>query len=270
MKKSCWAVFRFVFVAALSASSHLFAGSIVGAWYYSDAVATGAGVFLSDGRYMHMEDNDPAINLGGQDGLEKGTYTWDPVTGAISISAVLNTNGEWGFCNAPINSTACALPPGATATATDTTLTFNVPGEGTFPIPKLVDPASSIVGAWVISNGPNPQDLTVIAFLPNGRYLAGIDPPAVGFIEFGSYTFDPLTGAFTATIDNSNAPPEYSVNLPSFTSASFANGGMVLSSPTGTLAANNVALPEPETFALLGVGFAALLVRRLTMTAHRA
>lgn len=252
-----------------SASSNLFAGSIVGSWYFTNPVATGVFTFLSDGRFMGIEDNDPAINGGGQDGLEKGTYTWNPVTGALSINAVLNTNGEWGLCFAPINSVSCVVPPGATLTATDTTLTIFVPGDGSFPFPRLTDPGSPIVGAWYISNGPNPQDLTVIAFLPDGRYMAGIDPPGGGFIEFGSYTWNPLTGAFTATTSTSSAPPGFSINLASFTSANIANGRMVLSSDSGRLTVDSTSVPEPETFALLAAGLTILLVRRLTMNSSR-
>lgn len=93
MRISTWAATLVLFVATMSAGSHLQAASIVGSYYFINPVATGVFVFLSDGRFMGIEDNDPAINPSGQDGLEKGTYTWDSVTGALSINATAQS--EW-------------------------------------------------------------------------------------------------------------------------------------------------------------------------------
>jgi hypothetical protein len=132
-----------------------------------------------------------------------------------------------------------------------------------------MDPASPIVGGWYFSSGPAAQDLTVVAFLPNGKVMIGIDPPANGFIEFGAYTWNPLTGDFTATIDTSNAPPGSSVNLPSFTSANIANGAMVLSSNSGTLTLNSATVPEPSSLLLAATGLGcALLLRRRMRSPH--
>ena len=43
----------------------------------------------------------------------------------------------------------------------------------------------------------------MVAFLPNGKFMIGIDPPSFGFIEIGDYTWDPLAGALSATLDES-------------------------------------------------------------------
>jgi len=250
-----------------SVTSNLLAGTIVGAWYFTrggPSPATGVLALLSDNRFMYMEDGDSIVDPSGEDGIEKGTYAWDPATGAISINTVINTNGRWGFCNAPsgFSSPFCGPPAGTTATASDTTITFAIPAEGTFTIPKLYDPTSSIVGAWYFDSGPAATDLTVYAFLPDGTFMSGIDPPAGGFIEFGTYAWDPVTGALTVTINTSNAPPGFSSNPESFTSARILGGGLVLSSPDTTLRLTNSEVPEPATFGLLAAGLAAMLMRR--------
>jgi len=255
-----------VLALALAFSVASSAGPIAGAYYFTNggqAQSTAVLALLPDGRFMFIEDGNPLLDPSGQDGLEKGTYTWNSATGAFSIKTAVNTNGEWGFCNVPTNSTTCALPPGSAATATPTGLTFFSPSEGTFFIPRLIDPASPIVGAWYLSSGPAAQDLTVVAFLPDGRVMIGIDPPANGFIEFGVYAWNPQTGDFTATINTSDAPPGSSLNLPSFTSAKIANGAIVLASDSGTLTLAAVAVPEPSSLLLAATGLGCALLRRI-------
>jgi hypothetical protein len=246
-----------LFVAVIlfvSANSNSFAGSISGAWFGTEAgqaQSTVVVALLSDGRFMELEDGNSLLDPSGQDGLEKGTWAWNAVTGAFSVNTLINTNGEWGLST---------LPAGSTASATDTILTVNT-SEGSFTSDRLFDPTLPIVGAWYFSTGPAAQDLTVVAFLPNGRFMIGIDPPSFGFIEFGEYTWDPLTGTLMATVDTSNAPPGSSVNLPSFTSASISNGSLMLSSTSNNLTLTNVQTPEPQTFVLLAAGLAGLLAR---------
>lgn len=55
---------------------------------------------------MFIEDGNPLPDPSGQDGLEKGTYTWTSVTGAFSTNTAVNTNGEWGLWNVPSDSTS--------------------------------------------------------------------------------------------------------------------------------------------------------------------
>lgn len=252
-------------------SAQLPAAPITGAWYLSnagEAQSTVVFAFLADGRFMLIEDGNPAADPSGEDGLEKGTYTWNPATGAFSRNTLINTNGEWGFCPAPsgtVSPECTSGPPQTTITSDGNFLTVSVPGEPELVTPtRLYDPAKAIVGAWFFSTGPLLTDLTVVAFLPDGRVMAGIDPPSAGFIEFGTYTWDPVTGALTTAIASSNAPPALSLNLPSFTSANIVNGQLLLSSRAGELTLTNAAVPEPATILLTAIGLGGLLLRRPT------
>lgn len=254
-----WGTLARLFCLALvigSAPLISFASRIVGPWYMTNAgqaQSTVVVAFLADGRYVELEDGDSILDPNGQDGLEKGYYGWDSTTGAFSINTIINTNGEWGFSS---------LPPGSTVSATSSALTLET-SEGSFSIDRLVDPASPIVGAWYLSTSPAAQDLTMVAFLPNGVVMVGIDPPGIGYIEFGVYTFNPSTGALTVTINNSNAPLGMSLNLPMFTNASIVNQSLVLTSNLGNITlVNTAAVPEPGTIGFVLMGLGVLLGRR--------
>jgi hypothetical protein len=52
---------------------------------------------MPNGKYMLADDDDPAHDINGHPGMERGTYTWDPLTGAFSATALVNTDGAWGF-----------------------------------------------------------------------------------------------------------------------------------------------------------------------------
>lgn len=68
----------------------------------------------------------------GEDGMERGTYTWNQETGAFSTSVPLaDTNGDWGFNNV-------LSEDGVTVTINDDTLTFTVPDDGIYTATRLV------------------------------------------------------------------------------------------------------------------------------------
>lgn len=78
--------------------------AIVGAWTFGNtasptATGTGVVVFLDNGVYFHAESENTADALNGSNGMERGTYLWNPTTGAFSATTTVNTNGEWGFSN---------------------------------------------------------------------------------------------------------------------------------------------------------------------------
>jgi hypothetical protein len=79
--------------------------AIVGAWTYGDfenPTPNGVGVFvfLSNGVYFHAESENSDPN--GQNGMERGTYSWDPVTGSFTLHSIIaNSNGQWGLSHDP-------------------------------------------------------------------------------------------------------------------------------------------------------------------------
>lgn len=89
------------------------AGSIVGSWVVPQE--PGSITFFADGSYIHGQGGLPVGD--GHPGVERGTYSWDLVTGVlIATSIVTDTNGDWGM----------SLPQGTL------TVTFNASGGMTF------------------------------------------------------------------------------------------------------------------------------------------
>jgi hypothetical protein len=76
--------------------------AIVGAWAYGNtlnptSVGTGVMVFLENGVYFHAESENIDDAANGVNGMERGTYTWNPTTDAFTATTLVNTNGQWGF-----------------------------------------------------------------------------------------------------------------------------------------------------------------------------
>jgi hypothetical protein len=62
-------------------------GSIVGGWVFGDPRVdndSGVVVFSGDGKYTFAEDGNSATDPFGRDGVEAGTYSWDP-SGAFAV-----------------------------------------------------------------------------------------------------------------------------------------------------------------------------------------
>ena len=86
------------YLAAYGAS--LPAQSIVGAWSGSVTTrqkARAVVTFLSNGTYFDVEDARVADGPGGFDGYERGTYTWNPVTKAFTLTTLIDNNGDVGL-----------------------------------------------------------------------------------------------------------------------------------------------------------------------------
>ncbi|HQR09677.1 MAG TPA: hypothetical protein PLW68_00005, partial [Casimicrobiaceae bacterium] len=111
------------YLAAYGAS--LPAQSIVGAWSGSDNTTEGAYViaFLNNGTYFHIQDALASDGPGGVDGYERGTYTWNPVTKAFTLTTLIDTNGDIGLSGVSGLS-------GITGTRLNDIVTLNLPGAG--------------------------------------------------------------------------------------------------------------------------------------------
>jgi len=185
---------------SLLAISQVSAQSIVGAWTIDDSTAEGTAVvvFRGNGTFMLIENALASEAPGGFDGFERGTYTWDAVTGAFTATTIQDLNGDGGA------STINGLS-GVTASISGDTLTLNTgsPGDGPVAL-KRVRGASPIVGAWSQGNWTTPDNSGVIVFLPNGVYFEATDtstaePGYLDGIEHGTYAWDPATGVLTSS-----------------------------------------------------------------------
>jgi len=94
--------------------------SIVGSWLVATDGGQAVITFFADGSYVHAEDGTNDEN--GVDGMERGSYTWNDVTGAFASSCpTVDTNGEWGLSHGGGGLT-CS---GSTADGTNTTVTID-------------------------------------------------------------------------------------------------------------------------------------------------
>ncbi len=93
---------------------------IVGSWVIGDTTSADSSAvisFFANGTYLMAEDGPPG-DPNGQDGMERGTYTWNPGTGAFVATTLLDTNGQWGLSN-PAGGSATVTVTGNTLTYTD-------------------------------------------------------------------------------------------------------------------------------------------------------
>jgi hypothetical protein len=77
-------------------------GSLAGAWYAGNPTQADSSVvlvLLNDGSYYFAQDGDssPSGDPNGIDGIEKGTWLWNAVTGNFSTVTTVDTNREWGL-----------------------------------------------------------------------------------------------------------------------------------------------------------------------------
>jgi hypothetical protein len=213
----------FILLAGTQASAQ----SIVGAWTAGNTTVDGASVlvFLANGYYFQIQNAEASEAPHGLDGFERGTYTWNPATGALTVTTVQDLNGDTGLSD--LNGAS-----GLTFTVSGNAATFTIPGEGTITANRVTG-TSPIVGAWFFGNPAVADNSVVVVFLPNGVYFMAQDgdsSPVTGDpnghdgIEHGTYSWNPTTGALT-----SSPPPALYVDT---------NGDWGLSHPSGPRTAN--------------------------------
>jgi len=158
--------------------------NLTGGWTFANGQV--ALTFTRDGKFM-VAETSPAEG-GGQPGLERGTYTLNPQSGALAVSIQQDTNGTFGFSHDG--------PQSAAASGNTLVITGN---GGPLQFFRVASPASAIVGSWYLEAG---GDTAVITFRADGSYTFAQDgTPARGGqpgVEAGTYTWNAQTGAFTS------------------------------------------------------------------------
>lgn len=161
--------------------------AILGSWTAQNTFGPNFIVFtaMADGTFMISEDgsSDPA----GRDGMERGTYSWNQVTGAFTATVQVDTNGENGLSH--------ASPP-FPATVSGNSLTFTPAGGTPLVLTRVVDttaPIDPLVGAWRFDNIDGPGTMAVLTFFENGVFVLATDlsTPVRDGIERGTYTVAP-------------------------------------------------------------------------------
>jgi hypothetical protein len=218
--------------------------SIVGGWSFGDARQddnSGVLVFLPDGSYFLAEDRVPTPFT--SDGIEIGTYSWDPVTGSINATATIDTNGEAGLSAAVgLSQTGVVLP------SVDGLQLGNPPSEAV----RIVDPNTvvPVITSPLIATGKVgvPFAYTVAATWAGTFGAAGLPGGLVLDTTTGIVSGTPTaSGDFTVTISAANSfaltgsavltmtiAPSLSATLLNVSNASTVFGGATVLSATLT------------------------------------
>jgi hypothetical protein len=153
----------------LLAASQACAQSIVGAWTTGDTTGEGASVvvFFANNTFIQIQNARASEAPHGFDGFERGTYTWNPSTGAFTSATIQDLNGDTGLSN--LNGVS-----GITFTISGDSGTLTLAGAGSVSATRVTG-ASPIVGAWSLGNAALADSSGVVVFLPNGVYFEAED-----------------------------------------------------------------------------------------------
>lgn len=188
-------------VSAAEARTHLnkqFA--IWGSWATTTSPnAARVFTFLSDGTYLLANDDDPTVP-GGTDGMERGTYRWDPNTNVFTYSVAVNTDADGGLSNR----SPTQQPPYTfviDVSGNQAVLRLSPTPQDEIQLTRVIDQANAIVGSWRMNTPFGLSFNTVITFLADGTFLVAndsIDDIPAG-IERGTYAYNLGTSTLTVT-----------------------------------------------------------------------
>ena len=117
---------------------------LVGSWHggpLGESQSYTVLTFQENGEFFLVQDGNPAADPTGQDGMEHGTYTWNPSTGAFSPVVQSDTDGEWGFSH---------TGPLFLSVAGNILTASEVGGGVTkfYTLTRVVSPTNALIGAW--------------------------------------------------------------------------------------------------------------------------
>ena len=169
--------------------------TVVGSWY---SAHPGGGTdqivytFLADGTFLVADKGTHERDPSGTSGLEYGTYTWDALSHTLALTFSIDGDGAWGLSDKNVNG---ALITGDILTLASAT--------GNELVPRILSSPGSIVGSWYATPTGGGSDQVVFTFLADGTYLLADkgthahDPTGDSGMEWGTYTWDAATGAFS-------------------------------------------------------------------------
>lgn len=173
----------------LFATAPLQAQAIVGSWFIKGAGESKSYAvltFLANGTYLMAEDGDSTLDPSGKDGMERGTYKWNPTTKAFSCETLVDTTGEWGLSDGSIKKISVSGN------------TLTVAG---LKLKRVTSTSSKLVGSWYLEEDGG---YALCTFLSNGTYFQVQDGPrkedAQTGIERGTYTWNTSTKVLTRKV----------------------------------------------------------------------
>jgi hypothetical protein len=254
---------RSIVVAALSAALMFSATAsaaqptdIVGGWRLTNSPGVSTIVsFLANGIYFHVEDQmSPAFDPSGQNGMERGTFSWNSVSGAFSSVTLVDTNGQWGLSH----------PQGPLTVSLSGNLLTLTDFGGAYVFERVVSSTNAIVGSWRLTNSPGVS--TIVSFLANGTYFhaedqmsPAFDPSGQNGMERGTFSWNSVSGAFSSvTLVDTNG--QWGLSHPQGALTVSVSGNLLtLTDFGGAYVFERVApIPEPESYAMLLAGMAML------------
>lgn len=172
--------------------------ALVGTWTLGEGLATNVLVFLQNGTYFHFAQADAEeISFGGATGFERGLITVSGEPSQMTFTTLYDTNGDIGLGDTN------GAPFAEYSVVGDELSVFEA--EETFTLARVPTSPTSFHGAWIFGDASMVDACLMLILLPDGTfYLAedapiDEDEPGDG-IEVGTYTLDPETGLFSATV----------------------------------------------------------------------
>lgn len=190
---------------------------IVGAWQFGNGASNASGVlvFLPNGLYFHAEDI--VADGGDTDGMERGTYSWDPSSGALTITTNVDTNGSIGLSHPQGQFTLLVDEDGSGITISDTSGSSHLERVG-------FNSSDWTQGGWALCD--NKGLITAcLVFLPNNRYFhmevysadgsnGNDDINGSTGMELGTYSYDQGLQRVIATSIDVDTNNEYGLSDP--------------------------------------------------------
>lgn len=167
--------------------------AIVGGWQIGSGAANDLSVvtFMADGTFVAAEDSDTL------DGIERGTYTWDPTTGALTASLTVDTNGP---------SNGLSGLSALTLTVTGDTFTAISGGSLIATASRITDAANPLVGSWRFNDVGGAGTVLVLTLFSDGKFVVASQetPFFPDGMERGTYVRAANgDSTFTVTLDTS-------------------------------------------------------------------